>query len=67
MLDEQPFDFNKLIPILEVLHHTGSGAGHRSWYVIGPAIEPGDPGWEVNERPFTNEERAPRGTRRRKV
>jgi hypothetical protein len=62
--DDQLFDFNKLIPMPELLRHTGSGlhtfdgVEHRTWYIINPDITFLDPGYDKNERPFTPEEKA---------
>lgn len=65
-IGDEPFDFNALIPMPQLLRHTGSGGntidGQRvsSWYVIDPkksasGRKPGDP---PNERLFTPEEEA---------
>ena len=67
--DDQIFDFNRIVPMPELLRHTASGGrdfpdenGHlcrvSSWYVIDPDLKPGDPGWDKNERAFAAEERA---------
>lgn len=62
--DDEPFDFNRIIPMPAILRHTGSGARtfdgrtHRSWYIIDPDLPFGDPAYDANERPFTPEEKA---------
>lgn len=64
--EDEPFDFNTLIPMPELLRHTGSGNktidGQRvsSWYVVDPARGhgPRDPNHPPNERLFTPEEEA---------
>ena len=62
--DDQTFDFNKIVPMPELLRHTARGfhkfgnEQHRTWYVINPDLAFGDPGYEENERPFTAEEKA---------
>ena len=61
---DQPFDFNTIIPMPQLLRHTGSGfhkfgdEEHRTWFVINPDLPFGDPGYEQNQRPFTPEEKA---------
>ena len=60
----QPFDFNKLIPMPELLRHTSTGRrsfngeDHRAWYVIDPDLPFSDRAYEDNERPFTPQEKA---------
>jgi Api92-like protein with ferredoxin domain len=62
--DDRRFDFNRIIPMPELLRHTGSGfqkfdgIEHRTWYVINPDLALGDPGHEKNQRPFTPDEKA---------
>lgn len=61
---DEAFDFNRIIPMPEMLRHTATGRRAfdgqecRSWYVINPELKPGDDGYETNERPFTPEEEA---------
>ena len=61
---DQPLDFNRIIPMPELLRHTGvgsdtiDGAEQKTWYVIDPDLWPGQPGYEDNKRAFTPEERA---------
>jgi hypothetical protein len=63
---DEPFDFNALIPMPELLRHTGKGGmtidGQKlsNWYVIDPDREhqPRNPNDPANERPFTDAEKA---------
>src|SRR5262249_17790137 len=60
--DEQIFDFNKIVPMPELLRHTASGfhkfgdEEHCTWFVIDPDLAFGEPGYDENQRPFTPEE-----------
>ena len=62
--DDQHFDFNCVIPMPDLLRHTGSGfhkfgeEEHRTWYVINPDLALWDEGYAENIRPFTPEEKA---------
>lgn len=61
---DDPFDFNRIIPMPKLLRHTAKGCHtfggqkYRSWYVINPDLKFGDDGYENNQRPFTSEEEA---------
>lgn len=65
--DDQLFDFNRIIPMPQLLRHTASGfhkfreEEHRTWYVINPDLPFDDPGYQHNQRPFTAEEKAALG------
>src|SRR5437660_1139905 len=62
--DDQLFDFGCIIPMPQLLRHTASGIPkfgdeeHRTWFVINPDLPPGGPGYEQNQRPFTDDEKA---------
>lgn len=61
---EQALDFNRIIPMPQLLRHTAKGRrtfdgrDYESWYVINPDLGWGDDGHDQNERPFTPDEEA---------
>ena len=59
---DEPFDFNRVIPMPRNLRHTSTGGrvfdGRKvtSWYVIDPDKSFVDSAHDKNERPFTADE-----------
>ena len=51
--DDQLFDFNRIIPMPQLLRHTATGfhkfdeEEHRTWYVINPDLPFDDPGYQA--------------------